>query len=298
MAPDCNGFACIGGLPSESEREFPLTRTLRAPPPPAPLKVTLRASASVLELGKSLALDCTVSGAPIHQVLFRHNQNVIKSIGGPEASGQQRQHHYSNGPQAAGYFVVDSAASSAAEASEARPPQLAPSRPEGEPAAEGEAKLSHVIVIVLEPQHAGAYQCFAHNQFESAHSSAYIRVLDDPPKFKETFRSQVFGQRQDVSLLCSARANPLPEITWSIDEQPIPESSRTRFGDFVTKVSAPLSFLTRGFNSSTAPNSPGPPHRHQRNSGQLGDILCEHKPDSGERQRPVQVQRRQRTGAS
>lgn len=92
-------------------------------------------------------------------------------------------------------------------------------------------KLSHVIVIVLEPQHAGAYQCFAYNQYESVQSSAYIRVLDDPPKFKDTFKSEIFEQRQDVSLQCSARANPLPEITWSIDEQPIPESGRIRFGD-------------------------------------------------------------------
>lgn len=97
-------------------------------------------------------------------------------------------------------------------------------------------KLSHVIVIVLEPQHAGSYQCFAYNQYESVQSSTYIRVLDDPPKFKDTFKSEVFEQNQDISLQCSARANPLPEITWSIDEQPIPESVRTRFGDFVTKV--------------------------------------------------------------
>lgn len=97
-------------------------------------------------------------------------------------------------------------------------------------------KLSHVIVIVLEPQHAGSYQCFAYNQYETVQSSAYIKVLDDPPKFKDTFKSEVFEQHQDISLQCSAKANPLPEITWSIDEQPIPESSRTRFGDFVTKV--------------------------------------------------------------
>lgn len=108
--------------------------------------------------------------------------------------------------------------------------------------------LSHIIVIVLEPQHTGAYQCFAYNQYESVQSSAYIRVLDDPPKFKDTFRSQVIDKYQDLSLQCSARANPLPEITWSVDDQPIPESSRIRFGDFVTKVSRPCITISDSAN--------------------------------------------------
>lgn len=199
----------------------------------APLRVKLTASAQVLELGKSLALDCSVSGFPIHQVVFRHNQNIIKSIGGSSLTSQQ-QHEQLR----ADYFVLDSAKTN-------RSQQLVGGQQEQATTTNEqldewplkEQTLSHLIVILLEPQHAGAYQCFALNQFESAHSSTYIRVLDDPPRFKETFESRVFEERQDVSLQCSARANPLPEITWSIDEQPIPESSRLRFGDFVTRVS-------------------------------------------------------------
>lgn len=250
----------------------------------------------MLELGKSLALECTVTGFPIHQVVFRHNQNIIKSISGsigsigPQvddlaahlgADGRRAAQYQVQGRSvaaaaaaatASGYFVVDSLGEQQHQEGVAAGAPTAPGEPgavdpDGQPksASDNElldqldqlarepdqqqneissaVKLSHVIVIVLEPQHAGAYQCFAHNQFESVQSSAYIRVLDDPPKFKETFKSEVFEQRQDISLLCAAKANPLPEITWSVDDQPIPESSRTRFGDFVTKDNLVISYV-------------------------------------------------------
>ena len=212
----------------------------------------MSASGHVLELGKSLALECSVTGFPIHQVVFRHNQNVIKSISGaavtsaqqqqPQSQHQQQQQQQQMASSNSGgsYFVVDSAPTGSEVAGSGELPSSGGQVEQAHSPADeqtNQIKRSHVIVIVLEPQHAGAYQCFAHNQYESVQSSAYIRVLDDPPKFKETFRSQVFEQRQDVSLQCAARANPLPEITWSVDEQPIGESARARFGDFVTKVS-------------------------------------------------------------
>lgn len=249
----------------------------------------MSASASVLELGKSLALECTVTGYPISQVVFRHNRNVIKSISGSSSStsnqmdephkylpvgASNRRLAYSNNqrrlPTGSGdgrmsnYFVVDSlsetrmadgehlAASSSdsdlvdqldQEEQEESASSSTPVAPGQTSAGPNSRSLSHVIVIVLEPQHAGAYQCFAHNQFESVQSSAYIRVLDDPPKFRETFKSGVYEQRQDISLLCSAKANPLPEITWSLDEAPIPESARMRFGDFVTKDGLVISYV-------------------------------------------------------
>lgn len=222
----------------------------------------------MLELGKSLALECTVRGHPIHQVVFRHNGRVIKSISGQASNlyGSANQRHlirskqqWQSGSSSAApgsYFVIDGGGNDAslvkmespefgrassgpkqqANGLEAIQPDAIESSRDDEDA--NQIKLSHVIVIVLEPQHAGAYQCFAYNQYESVQSSAYIRVLDDPPKFKDTFKSGVFEQRQDISLLCSARANPLPEITWSVDDQQIPDTGRSHFGDYVAKVSA------------------------------------------------------------
>lgn len=248
-----------------------------------PLEARLAASASVLELGKSLALECVVDGYPIHSVVFRHNRRVIKSIvagagdsvthltpGAAAAAGahqakQQQQRQPAAGHHDDSYFVLDddgldgSPTPVAAGPASASASDSAGRQDEQSDSAAG--RLSHVIVIVLEPEHAGAYQCQASNQFETAHSVAYIKVLDDPPKFRETFRAQVIDQQRDLSLQCAARANPLPEITWSVDGEQVPESSRVRFGDFVTKVSTvggkcgnlgkyPGKFpqLTRGFS--------------------------------------------------
>lgn len=234
-----------------------------------PLEARLSASATVLELGKSLALECTVEGFPIHSVVFRHNRRVIKSIVGPPnelqsatnsvtrmtpanskrlfQSRARYKHMQATGAQTAGtsgednYFVLDDngVANSGAELAAAASSSSSPfsANAVGGDESELATRLSHVIVIVLEPEHAGAYQCQASNQYESVQSSVYIKVLDDPPKFRETFRPQIIEQQREISLQCAARANPLPEITWSVDGEQIPESSRVRFGDFVTKVS-------------------------------------------------------------
>lgn len=282
------------------------------------MRSRLTSSASVLELGKSLALDCAVSGFPVQQIEFRHNRRLIKTIGGQLASSLSQSRYRgvggghvrfksaaatatggpgsssssaSNSASGSSYFVLDGAetrtqrnqpsggsesddlssgeqrlaANQQRSHSAQLPQQLADwapqdfaatapddeassSAPESRSGAassgnSGAAVLNHVIVILLEPEHTGAYQCLAYNQFESTVSSVYIEVLDEPPKFKDTFKAQVYEQKDDISLQCSARANPLPEITWSLDEEPLPETGRNHFGDFVTKVSIHFLFV-------------------------------------------------------
>lgn len=277
---DSGTYVCLAKNEA-GEQRAELELTVRAR-----LRARLTSSATVLERGKSIALDCSVSGYPINQLVFVHNQNVIKSVGAEsmaaalEGSGQtrvdlasyraqaNRPHQAGQAGQVANYFVVDETRLEASEqlaadrqktdepadwlfeylsspdtaeapASGAASSQQQPGNLSSLAAAKQQTQLSHVIVIVLEPQHAGAYQCFASNQYESVQSSAYIRVLEDPPKFKDTFRSGVYERGQDITLLCSAGANPLPEIRWSVDEQPMPETEigHIRLGDYVTKVS-------------------------------------------------------------
>lgn len=280
-------------------------------------------------MGKSLALDCSVSGSPISQLIFKHNQKIIKSlvvgegsllsnsmdtrhvgassssllssststiIGGATANRNynfnfNRNQNQNRADGLDGYFVVSGAEDNQDETDDddqvvksmagqvggggdggtggSGQPTIGhkqqqqqkddtgasdmassnnDNRNNGDPTTttttRAQNKLSHVIVIVLEPQHEGAYQCIASNQFESVQSSTYIRVIDDPPKFRDTFKAEVFEQRADISLQCSASANPLPEITWSVDEQPIPESSsRMRFGDFVSRDNLVVSYV-------------------------------------------------------
>lgn len=213
----------------------------------------LRASAVVLELGKSLALDCAVFGWPIAGVVFKHNSQVIKSIGHPPNSDRRSFKHKLQ----SNYFVVDSSAleqsahskqlpeQATSAASEAASEELNSAIGELDDASNKELTVRHVFVVDLEPQHAGAYQCEAVSEARArtAQSTVFVRVLDEPPKFRHTFAAATHEPRADISLLCSAHANPLPEIRWMVDGAPVVESTRTHSGDFVTKDGLVISFV-------------------------------------------------------
>lgn len=237
----------------------------------AALRTRLTASSQVLELGKSLALECNVAGYPVTQLVFRHNQNVIKTVSGvsdAQPAGAKGNYYVlddDDDDNDAAAEPVDDELELLASAQTSASTTAAVVSAKQADTQKPQQRLRHAIVIVLEPQHAGAYQCFAYNQFgQSAQSLVYIRVLDDPPRFRDTFKSQVIEQRQDASLLCSARANPLPEITWQVDERPVPESGRVRFGDFVTKDNLVVSYV----NISSAQVQDGGVYKCTADNGQ------------------------------
>lgn len=89
----------------------------------------------------------------------------------------------------------------------------------------------------IRKSHRGMYQCFAYNDYESVQASSQLIIGDDPPEFKETFKSQLLKPGPALSLKCVAAGNPLPQITWTLDGFLIPEGLGVCFGDFVTKVS-------------------------------------------------------------
>lgn len=69
------------------------------------------------------------------------------------------------------------------------------------------------------------------------------------PVFYDKFIEQIIQPASSVSLRCIASGNPLPQITWLVDGQTIPDNSRFRTGDYVTRdsvvvVSIFLFFLT------------------------------------------------------
>ena len=66
--------------------------------------------------------------------------------------------------------------------------------------------------------------------------SILLRLIDYPPKFREAFSTQTLEPGPPLSLKCIAAGIPIPQITWQLDDSPIPESFRVRFGDYVTKV--------------------------------------------------------------
>lgn len=83
----------------------------------------------------------------------------------------------------------------------------------------------------------GMIQCFAANEFEQVQAAAQLSLGTDPPMFHELFQAQVLDAGPSLSIKCSASGSPIPQITWSLDDAPLPESNRVRYGDYVTKVS-------------------------------------------------------------
>ncbi|KAH8025166.1 hypothetical protein HPB51_004148 [Rhipicephalus microplus] len=89
----------------------------------------------------------------------------------------------------------------------------------------------------------GMYQCFALNDYDWAQGTAEITLGDDPPVLVHRFSEQTVEPGSPVSLKCAATGAPLPQITWSLDGEPVIESMRVRIGDFVTNEGQVNSFV-------------------------------------------------------
>ncbi|XP_076325900.1 cell adhesion molecule Dscam1-like [Tachypleus tridentatus] len=101
---------------------------------------------------------------------------------------------------------------------------------------------------VLEIRHVqredkGYYQCFVYNDQDCAQGTAELRLGDITPTLKEVFRSVTVEPGSMVSLTCTASANPLPEVRWTLDEHPVPTHLRFSVGDFVTSRAEVISFV-------------------------------------------------------
>lgn len=115
----------------------------------------------------------------------------------------------------------------------------------------------------------GSYQCRARSTKTILHATANLMLKDNPPQFVDTFASQLIagegGPNSDsllsktshhnhhnqlsgqsngqVSLRCVASGSPLPEISWTLSGFPVPEASRFRVGDYVTRDGLIVSFV-------------------------------------------------------
>ena len=57
------------------------------------------------------------------------------------------------------------------------------------------------------------------------------------------FEEQTWDPGSSVSLKCMAAGQPLPQVTWTLDGQAVPDDSRFRSGDYVTRDSLVVSFV-------------------------------------------------------
>nr|XP_037276577.1 Down syndrome cell adhesion molecule-like protein Dscam2 [Rhipicephalus microplus] len=72
-----------------------------------------------------------------------------------------------------------------------------------------------------------------------------VRAEDsaEPPVLVSHFEDNVVRRDEPVSLRCAATGTPLPQITWSIYDIQVQDSSRVRVGDYVSRDGSVISFV-------------------------------------------------------
>lgn len=68
-------------------------------------------------------------------------------------------------------------------------------------------------------------------------------AAESAPRLINTFPEQIVEQGARVSLKCGASGNPLPQITWTLDNQSIKEVYHVRIGDYVSDVYTVNSYI-------------------------------------------------------
>ncbi|XP_054713933.1 cell adhesion molecule Dscam2-like [Uloborus diversus] len=95
----------------------------------------------------------------------------------------------------------------------------------------------------VEREDRGMYQCFVYNDKESAQDAAQLVLGDVAPVLKHTFEPSKEEPGTALSLKCIASGNPLPQVTWTLDDLPIPDHMRFSVGDYVTSRAEVVSFV-------------------------------------------------------
>ncbi|XP_050040426.2 cell adhesion molecule Dscam1-like isoform X3 [Dermacentor andersoni] len=173
-----------------------------------PLEVQMWPRTREVRSGDSLTLNCSVSGFPVRSVTWSKDGRPIL------------------GPSAAG------AATSAGGGSA--------------------ASLSRRVLMLnryalriqaAQSDDSGVYQCHATNERDSSQAHAYVHVKSEPPVLVSHFDDIVVRRDEPVSLRCAATGTPLPQITWSIYDVQVQDSSRVRVGDYVSRDGSVISFV-------------------------------------------------------
>lgn len=63
------------------------------------------------------------------------------------------------------------------------------------------------------------------------------------PTFLDKFTDQTLEPGPSVSLRCIASGHPLPQVTWLVNGQPVPDHTRFRTGDYVTRDLVVVSYV-------------------------------------------------------
>lgn len=86
--------------------------------------------------------------------------------------------------------------------------------------------------------------CWMHvSASSSTSSSSSSTTAGSGPRFLDKFSDQTLDPGPSVSLKCIASGQPLPQVTWQVNGSPVPDNSRFRTGDYVTRDLLVVSYV-------------------------------------------------------
>ncbi|KAL1479800.1 hypothetical protein MTO96_051573 [Rhipicephalus appendiculatus] len=172
-----------------------------------PLEVDMWTRTREVRSGDTLTLNCSVSGFPVRSVTWFKDGRAI------------------TGPSAAKASVSGSRG--------------------GQVSSRRVLMLNQYMLRIQAAQSddSGVYQCLAENERDSAQAQAFVHVRSEPPVLVSHFEDVVARPEEPVSLRCAATGTPLPQITWSVYDIQVQDSSRVRVGDYVSRDGSVISFV-------------------------------------------------------
>ncbi|XP_046406550.1 Down syndrome cell adhesion molecule-like protein Dscam2 isoform X2 [Ischnura elegans] len=91
-----------------------------------------------------------------------------------------------------------------------------------------------IVVASAQREDQGMYQCVAQSENDMAQSTAELRLGASKPQLLYKFIQQTLQPGPDVSLKCIATGQPTPQIQWTLDGFPLPQSERFMIGQYAT----------------------------------------------------------------
>ncbi|XP_077559684.1 cell adhesion molecule Dscam1-like isoform X2 [Haemaphysalis longicornis] len=207
---DSATYVCVvsNGAGAEEKNEIQLLVT-------EPLEVQMWPRNREVRSGDTVTLNCSVSGFPVRSVTWSKDGRPIPGSASAAAGG----------PAGTGMGLGGAAGSSGL--------------------ARRVMMLNRYALRIQAAQSddSGVYQCHATNERDSAQAHAYVHVKSEPPVLVAHFEDSVVRRDEAVSLRCAATGTPLPQITWSVYDVQVQDSSRVRVGDYVSRDGSVISFV-------------------------------------------------------
>ena len=94
----------------------------------------------------------------------------------------------------------------------------------------GSLLQSRLKVASMKRTDQGVYQCFVHNERETAQASVRLVLGSAAPQLVHTFNEQTLIPGPFVALRCTATGNPPPDIFWLLDGQLLAGNRRIEMG--------------------------------------------------------------------